>query len=198
MRKQILTVARAPGIRHLLAALWIVDGLLNFQPRMFSEFSGMVAPNAEGQAGLVSYPILHVGHFMSRDVALWTVLVGLAQVGIGVGLLWRRSLRAAVIASFGFGLGVWWLGEGLGQVFDGKASPITGAPGAVLLYLLLGAVVWSEDEGHSARLLLLGGWTAFWGLSALFWALPATVPPTRFGTSSPPPLTASPVGTRTG
>jgi hypothetical protein len=171
VRKQFGS-ARAVGVRPVLAGLWILDGLLNFQPRMFSQFSGMVAPNAEGQAGLVSYPILHVGHFLSRDVALWTVMVGLVQVGIGVGLLWRRSLRVAVVASFGFGLGVWWLGEGLGEVFDGRASPLAGAPGAVLLYLLLGAVVWLEDEGRSARQLLLGGWTAFWGLSALFWALP--------------------------
>ena len=164
---------RRPGLRPFLAALWILDGVLNFQPRMFSEFSGMVSPNAAGQAGVISYPILHVGHFIARQAALWTVIVGLVQIGIGLGLLWRRSLRAAVVASFGFGLGVWWLGEGLGGVFSGRASPLTGAPGAVLLYLLLGAVVWREDDGLSGRRLLLGGWTAFWALSAVFWALPA-------------------------
>ena len=159
-------------VRHLLAAVWIVDGLLNFQPQMLNGFSSMVAPNAQGQIGFIAYPILHVGHFMARDTALWTVVAGLVQIGIGVGLLWRRTLRGAVIVSFAFGLGVWWLGEGLGSVFDGKASPLTGAPGAVLLYLVLGVVAWLEDEGRSARQFLLGAWTALWGLSALFWALP--------------------------
>ena len=163
---------RSLRVRHVLAGLWILDGLLNFQPKMFSQFSGMVAPNADGQPGAISYPILHMGHFMAHDVALWTVVVGLAQIGIGAGLLWRRTLRPAVLASFAFGLGVWWLGEGLGQVFDGKASPLTGAPGAVLLYLFLGAVVWLEDEGRFTRQLLLSGWTVFWALSGLFWALP--------------------------
>jgi hypothetical protein len=163
---------RAPGVRPLLAGLWIFDGLLNFQPQMFKQFSAMVTPMAAGQAAVVAYPITHVGNFLARDNALWTVVFGLVQIGIGVGLLRRRSLRAAVIVSFVFGLGVWWMGEGLGGIFNGTASPLTGAPGAVLVYLFLGAVVWREEEGRSARGLLLAGWTGYWALSALFWSFP--------------------------
>lgn len=38
-------------------------------------------------------------------------------------------------------LGVWWLGEGLGGLFSGMASPITGAPGAAILYALIAVLL---------------------------------------------------------
>ena len=42
----------------------------------------------------------------------------------------------ALAASIAWALAVWWLGEGLGGVLTGAASPVTGAPGAALLYAL--------------------------------------------------------------
>jgi hypothetical protein len=41
---------------------------------------------------------------------------------------------------------VWWLGEGLGGVVAGTASPVNGAPGAVLLYALLAVLLWPADR----------------------------------------------------
>jgi hypothetical protein len=37
---------------------------------------------------------------------------------------------------------VWWLGEGLGGIFTGLASPLTGGPGAAVLYALLAVLIW--------------------------------------------------------
>jgi hypothetical protein len=41
---------------------------------------------------------------------------------------------------------VWWFGEGLGGVLTGTASPLSGAPGAVILYALLAVLLWSADR----------------------------------------------------
>jgi hypothetical protein len=46
----------------------------------------------------------------------------------------RRTVKAALIISFGWILGVWAVGEGFGLLLTGSASPLTGALGAVLLY----------------------------------------------------------------
>jgi len=41
---------------------------------------------------------------------------------------------------------VWWFGEGLGMVLTGDASPVNGAPGAVILYALLAVLLWPADR----------------------------------------------------
>lgn len=47
-------------------------------------------------------------------------------------------------------LSVWWLGEGLGGLLSGTASPVTGAPGAVILYALIAAAVWPRSWAPQA------------------------------------------------
>ena len=47
-------------------------------------------------------------------------------------------------------LGVWWIGEGLGGVLTGIESPLTGAPGAVILYALLAVLLWPAARRPSA------------------------------------------------
>jgi hypothetical protein len=46
---------------------------------------------------------------------------------------------------------VWWLGEGLGGVLAGTASPLNGAPGPVLLYALLAVLLWPADRHPADR-----------------------------------------------
>jgi hypothetical protein len=45
---------------------------------------------------------------------------------------------------------VWWFGEGLGGVLNGGASPLNGAPGAVLLYAFLALLLWPADRTAAA------------------------------------------------
>ena len=58
------------------------------------------------------------------------------------------TVRAALAGSIVWSLAVWWLSEGMGDVLTGTASPVTGAPGAVILYALIAVLVW---PGRSAE-----------------------------------------------
>ena len=74
---------------------------------------------------------------------------------------------------------MWWLGEGLGGVFTGMASPLTGAPGAAPIYVLIAVLAWPARPGpeHGPSVAdgsPIGGrwarlaWLALWGgLAAL-------------------------------
>jgi hypothetical protein len=61
---------------------------------------------------------------------------------IAVGIAWRPTVKAALAVSVVWSLGVWWIGEGMGDLFRGDASPVRGAPGAVLIYALLAVLLW--------------------------------------------------------
>jgi hypothetical protein len=69
---------------------------------------------------------------------------------LGLGIAWRPTVKLALGASVAWALGVWWFGEGLGGVLAGTASPVNGAPGAVLLYALLAVLLWPADRDPDA------------------------------------------------
>jgi hypothetical protein len=139
--------------------------------------------------------ITNVGHFVGPHVAVWNTFFALIQVAIGGGLLFRRTVRPALAISFFWVLGVWFFGEGLGLIFTGSATALTGAPGSVLMYGLIGLMAWPRRAGGRANESLeveqkvgvassaaaqgIGGavtplavWSGFWVLAAVLFLLP--------------------------
>jgi hypothetical protein len=171
------------GLRITLGLIWLLDGALQFQSFMYSKsfLKEVIEPSAEGQPSWIGHPILSAAHFVGHDLTLWNTLFALVQVGIGLGLIFRRTARPALLASFGWALVVWWFGEGFGMIPMGMASPLTGAPGAVLLYGLIGLLVWpteeAERDGASAGAGLIGErgglivWSLLWAGATALWCL---------------------------
>jgi hypothetical protein len=171
--------------------MWILAGALQYQPFMFSKgfVNQIIAPVAQGQPGWIGSSITWSVHVMSHHLVFYNAVFATIQVLIGVGLLFRRSVRIALLVSFAWVLGVWWFGEGLGMIPMGMASPLTGAPGAVVLYGLVGALVLpsrpktvpAEAGSDNERSTRAAAWTApagrivwasLWFFAAALWLLP--------------------------
>jgi hypothetical protein len=189
----ILRTQRA--LQVVLGLLWILDAALQFQPYMFGQgfVDSFILPNASGQPFVVGDLITHIGHFLSPDIAVWNTFFALIQLGIGVGLLFRRTVKPALAVSFVWVLGVWFFGEGLGMLLTGTATALTGAPGSVLVYGLLGLMAWprparryapdwsdrptgiatsaaAQGIGRSVTPLVV--WSGYWSLAAVLFLLP--------------------------
>lgn len=174
-------------IQIALGLGWLADGLLQFQPFMFSpDFLQVMAGNAQGQPGMVHQAILGLVALAVSARVFFNACFALVQVAIGLGLIVsRRTVKPALVLSFGWTLVVWWAGEGLGMLFTGKASPLTGAPGAVLLYALIGLLVWPAARvpgttASPAAVRDLAGrvaWGFLWLLLAGLMLLPANSAP---------------------
>ena len=161
-------------IQSALGLVWLLDGGLQFQSFMYSHgFIEFLTKNAEGQPGWLHDSIVWGAHQAQHNLTLWNTLFALAQVGIGLGLLYRPTTKPALAISFVWAFVVWWFGEAFGMLFMNMANPLTGAPGAVLLYALIGLMVW--PSGHPAGLLGIRGarimWTALWLLLAWIWLM---------------------------
>jgi copper(I)-binding protein len=144
------------GLQIALGLVWLLDGALQIQPFMFgSGFAGQVlAPAGDGQPGWVSAGVHWAAGLVGGSPALWNSLFAVVQLALGIGLLIRPLVRIALLASVVWGLGVWYLGEGAGGIAGGHASLLTGAPGAVLLYVALAAIVWpapAESPGWTRQ-----------------------------------------------
>lgn len=184
---------RTRVVQIALGCLWILDAALQFQPRMFGQglVNQMILPMAHGQPAPVSWSITNLAHFIRPDAGVWNFFFGAIQLAIGVGMLFRRTVKPAIIAMAIWAFGVWWFGEGFGMLLTGTASPLTGAPGAVVLYPLIGLLVWPTDATSADAEIAPGiassgaasgplgvnapifAWSGFWALSAVLWLFPA-------------------------
>src|ERR1700691_143367 len=132
-----------------LALVWLLDGILQFQPWMFSKaFPQMLADSAHGNPAVLAAPITWSAGLIGHNLPTLNALFATIQVALGLGIACRASVKYALGASVAWSLGVWWFGEGFGGILAGTASPVNGAPGAVILYALLAVLLWPADTNH--------------------------------------------------
>jgi cytochrome oxidase Cu insertion factor (SCO1/SenC/PrrC family) len=153
--------AAEPVWRRLLrigfGLIWVFDGILQAQPKMAVGLpSQVIEPTAASSPHWVQH-LVNIGgttwsyHPMQAGAsAVWI------QIGIGLWLIVaaRGPLsRLAGLASVGWGLVVWVFGESFGGIFAPGLTWLFGAPGAVLIYAVAGALIaLPERAWHSRRL----------------------------------------------
>lgn len=161
------------AFQTVLGLIWLLDGALQFQPFMYSKgFIQMLTGTAAGQPHWLASSINWAADLAQGNLTVFNTLFALTQVAIGLGLLYRRTVKPALVLSLVWALGVWWFSEGFGMMFAG-GNPLTGAPGAVLLYAIIGLLVW--PGARPGGLLGLRGaritWCAMWLVMAWAWLL---------------------------
>ncbi len=140
------------SLRRILGALWLIDGLFQLQPQMFTLklVNSVMMPTMMGQPGPIADSLFWIITLTAQHVLLINSLIAVVQIAIGVLLLWGRWAKGVVIASIVWSLLVWYVGEGFGMLLTGQASILTGAPGAVLLYPLLGLLIYPRKSSSKA------------------------------------------------
>ena len=186
-------------LQRILGALWLIDGLLQLEPLMFTGnmINSVMKPMLEGQPGFIEPSLQYIVTQTTNNLAAVNITIATVQILLGLGflLLSDRWVKDLVIASIVWALIVWYGGEGMSMLLTGQASILTGAPGAVLLYPLLGFVVYprkksgaraegaqrkASDEGLLSRRLLRYILAGFWLFAALlqlqpFWWQPGHI-----------------------
>jgi cytochrome oxidase Cu insertion factor (SCO1/SenC/PrrC family) len=178
-----MPAAREVPARRLLrigfGLIWILDGLLQAQPKMAAGLPSLViAPTAASSPSWVQHVVNWAGTIWSYHPIQAGAASVWIQIGIGAWLLvavrgpWSRLAGAASVS---WGLIVWVFGEAFGGIFTQSLSFLSGAPGAVLIYVVAGALIaMPEKAWRSPRLgrLLLGGIGLFFVGMAILQAWP--------------------------
>ena len=153
-------VAAEPAWRQLLrigfGLLWVFDGILQAQPKMAVGLpSQVIEPIAASSPHWVQEVVNWAGTAWSYHPMQAGAAAVWIQVGIGVWLLAaaRGPLsRLAGLVSVGWGLVVWVFGESFGGIFAPGLTWLFGAPGAVLIYAVAGALIALPERAWRSRL----------------------------------------------
>ena len=170
-----------------LGLIWLLDAGLQFQPFMYSQgFAQLIQGNASGQPHWLASSINWAANLTGPHLSVFNTLFALTQLVIGLGLLYRRTVKSALAVSIAWALIVWWVGEGFGHLFAGMAAtsnpqtfattanPLGGAPGAAVLYAVIALLLWPNDR--PGGLLGVRGarvtWAVLWLAMAGLWLAP--------------------------
>jgi hypothetical protein len=104
--------------------------------------NGVMLPALQAQPAPIAASLHVIVAITTQHITLLNLIVAITQVEIGFLLLTGIWVRGAIITSIIWSLLVWYGGEGMSMLFTGEAGVLTGAPGAVLLYPLLGLLVY--------------------------------------------------------
>lgn len=145
------TVARGHRLLRLgLSLLWIIAGLLQMEPDMFTTdfykfYPSNIMPSylqqlASDQPSWLG-AVIHWGSVAWGHAPVmfnWFVIALQCGIGLSLGLARsRRFTRAVLILSIGWSCVVWVFGEGLGNVVSSdNPGYLSATPGAVFLYLV--------------------------------------------------------------
>lgn len=133
-----------------LGTLWIIDGLLQLQPQMFTQHLSI---DVIGSALMSLPPALYFWslniliHFFMPYAAIWDISFAVLQLCIGISLivgkehvqkvgLWISIIWGSIVWVFAEGMSGILAGTMSGGVFPGTPSLINGFPGAALVYVL--------------------------------------------------------------
>jgi hypothetical protein len=187
------------ALQRVLGLLWLIDGLLQLQPQMFTMnmVNGVMKPMLQGQPGLVEPSLQFIVTQTTLHLIEVNLLIAIVQILLGLGYLFLsdRWIKDLVLVSIIWSLVVWFGGEGMSMLFTGQGSVLSGAPGAVLLYPLLGLAIWPRkqpnasakgttrnagDDGLLSRGILRYVLSAFWFFAALlqlqpYWWQPGNI-----------------------
>jgi cytochrome oxidase Cu insertion factor (SCO1/SenC/PrrC family)/preprotein translocase subunit SecG len=143
------TAPAEPRARRILRVsfgiLWIVDGILQVQPQMAAGLpEQVVQPAASSSPGWVQALVNAGGTIWSFHPVQAAAAAVWIQAGIGLWMLvaptgW--SSRLAGLGGAAWGLIVWMFGEAFGAIFAPGLSWLSGAPGAVTLYIVAGVLL---------------------------------------------------------
>jgi nitrite reductase (NO-forming) len=144
MARPSLAAFRAPSlvkwwasVRIVFGVIWLIDGVLEWQPADFHNLSQLITAMSQGQPAPLAALIGAGQAVVAINPILANALLAALETAIGLSLITNRLSRLALRASALLAALIWVFGQGLGMVFMAGATDIQSGPLYVLVSLML-------------------------------------------------------------
>ena len=162
------------SVRYTLGGLWILDGLLQLQPLMFtmSMIAAVLVPVQSGEPRWVIDLIGFVINLGTRHLYVFNFSIAAVQIGVGLAVILAGTSLWPYLASFAWSLAIWVAGQAFGSLMGGQTTLWQGAPGSAVLYALVTWAAWPRPDPRR-RIWITRSLSAIWALGALLQLQPA-------------------------
>ncbi len=134
-------------IRIIFGFVWLIDGLLKFQPDMISVFPQLVTNAGLGQP-MWLYPWFSFwSGVVSQNPAFWVYLVGIGELCIAAGLILGLLRKMTYLVGVFLSLVIWAIPEGLGGPYGPGSTDI--GTGVIYSFVFLLFILISVSYGPS-------------------------------------------------
>ena len=125
------------SIRIAFGAIWLIDGVLEWQPADFHNFSQLITAMSQGQPAPLAAVISAGQAVVAIDPFLANGVLAALETAIGLSLITNTLSQWALRISVLLAALIWVFGQGLGMVFMPGATDIQSGPLYVLVSLML-------------------------------------------------------------
>jgi nitrite reductase (NO-forming) len=125
------------SVRIAFGVIWLIDGVLEWQPADFHNFLQLITAMSQGQPKPVA-AVINAGQVVAAvNPILANALLAALETAIGLSLITNVLSRWALRISVLLAVMIWVFGQGLGMVFMPGATDIQSGPLYVLVSLML-------------------------------------------------------------
>jgi uncharacterized membrane protein YphA (DoxX/SURF4 family) len=125
------------SIRIAFGVVWLIDGVLEWQPADFHNFSQLITAMSQGQPAPLGAVILAGQAVVALNPTLANGLLAALETAVGLSLITNTLSRWALRISMLLAALIWVFGQGFGMVFMAGATDIQSGPLYVLVSLML-------------------------------------------------------------
>jgi hypothetical protein len=125
------------SVRIAFGVIWLIDGVLEWQPAAFHNFAQLITAVSQGQPALLAAVIGAGQAVVAVNPILANALLAALETAIGLSLITNTLSRWALRVSVLLAAMIWVFGQGMGMVFMAGATDIQSGPLYVLVSLML-------------------------------------------------------------
>ena len=125
------------SVRIAFGFIWLIDGVLEWQPADFHNFLQLITAMSQGQPAPLAAVISAGQAIVAVNPVLGNAVLAALETAIGLSLITNRLSRWALLISVPLAAAIWVFGQGLGMVFMAGATDIQSGPLYVLVSLML-------------------------------------------------------------
>ena len=125
------------GVRIAFGFIWLIDGVLEWQPADFHNFLQLITAMSQGQPAPLAAVISAGQAVVAINPILANGLLAALETAIGISLITGRLSQWALRLSLVLAALIWVFGQGLGMVFMAGATDVQSGPLYVLVSLAL-------------------------------------------------------------
>ena len=137
LRDKARSISWWASVRIAFGVIWLIDGVLEWQPADFHNFLQLITAMSQGQPAPLA-ALISAGQVVAAvNPILANALLAALETAIGLSLITNLLSRWALRVSVLLAALIWVFGQGLGMVFMVGATDIQSGPLYILVSLML-------------------------------------------------------------